>query len=213
MRVARSCGCCKMRGVLRLRVRKLVVESDSRLFLIPPLRGNLRRLCAFFASKIFPHHEARHFKSSPKSAPQENTSLDQKFRLVVLTNVPKSHPCHDMSTVPDQNDADGHTSPASSEAPQVHRRRGKSSTDTSSVCRRKSRQVTRRDPAAPPTQTFRKKARNFFGAFGYRTFCTGGVEARFRVVWSQVSSRTSRRMTKIRKCRGHYALSSSVKSA
>lgn len=92
MRVPRSCGCCKMRGVLRLRVRKLVVESDSRLFLIPFLRGNLRNLCAFFASKIFSHHEARHSKSSPESAPQENTSLDQNSRLVVLTNVPKKPP-------------------------------------------------------------------------------------------------------------------------
>ncbi|CAN8025287.1 unnamed protein product [Ixodes persulcatus] len=80
-----------MRGVLRLRVRKLVVESDSRLSLIPFLRGNLRRLCAFFASKIFSHHEARHSKSSRESAPQENTSLDQNSRLVVLTNVPKKN--------------------------------------------------------------------------------------------------------------------------
>ncbi|CAN7978898.1 unnamed protein product [Ixodes persulcatus] len=114
---------------------------------------------------------------------------------------------------PDQNNADGHASPASSEAPQVHRRRGESSTDTSSVCRRKSRRATRRDPAAPPKQTFRKKAHNFFGTFGCRTFCKGGVEARFRVVWSQASSRTSRRTAKTLKCRGHYALSPAVMSA
>ncbi|CAN8004946.1 unnamed protein product [Ixodes pacificus] len=202
-----------MRGVLRLRVRKLVVKSNSRHFLIPFLRGNLRRLCAFFASKIFSHHEARHSKSSPESAPQENTSLDQKSRLVVLTNVPKNHPCREMSIVPDQNNADGHASPASSEVPQVHRRRGKSSTDTSSVCRQKSRRATRRDPAAPPKQTFLKKAHDFFGTFGCQTFCTGGVEARFRVVWSQASSRTSCWTAKTLNRRGHYALSLSVKLA